>query len=200
MKYLYKLPLSVVNYYTLAFLLATVTSFVACSSEKGIYSKVPFNRVSFIKNDTFFQFYTKPVDDKILPAFSDDKFYAWYKSDSILVTRGGYSGKLLQGDYLELYPDKAIKQKGKYVNGLKDGKWQTWFQNGEKESVTTWDNGFRNGVFEIYSAEGKLQKSGNYKSGKEDGEVSEFLQEGKVHKVLFKQGQVVSDTIINQSR
>jgi antitoxin component YwqK of YwqJK toxin-antitoxin module len=171
-----------------------------CSNGKEIYSKVPFNRVTYIKNDTLFQFFTKPGDEKAKINISENKYYAWYKADSIVTTRGSYSGKLLHGDYEELYPSRALKQKGKYKDGLKVGKWETWFPNGEIETITNWNSGIKEGIFEIYNSEGKLQKSGNYKSGKENGEVSEFLPEGKIHKILYKQGEVVSDMVIDQVR
>ena len=170
----------------------------SCSSGKGIYDKVPFDRITLTKNDTLIQFYTKPVDDKAPSNIAEDRLYTWYRADSILVTRGSYSGKLLHGDYLELFPNRALKQKGKYSNGLKEGKWQSWFQNGERESVITWNNGVKVGKFELYNAEGKLQKNGNYKAGKEDGEFSDFQPNGKTHKITYKQGAIIRDTIINK--
>ncbi|MBS1509230.1 MAG: hypothetical protein JST86_00200 [Bacteroidetes bacterium] len=170
----------------------------ACTNQKGIYSKVPFNRVTLVKSDTLFQFYTKPVDVKMLSKISDSKYYTWFKADSIFETRGAYSGKLLDEDYLELYPNRALKQKGQYDYGLKTGKWETWYQNGERESVITWDKGLKDGKFEWYDASGKLLKSGNYKAGKEEGIFSDILPGGRTHQITYKQGAIISDTIFKK--
>lgn len=130
---------------------------MGCSSEKNLYDKVPFNRVTLIKNDTLIQFYTKPPDERMPENFPADKYYTWYRADSILVTKGSFNGKLLHGDYMELYPNKALKQKGKYKNGIKDGLWQSWYPNGERESMINWKNGSKDGKAEHYSIDGKIQ-------------------------------------------
>ncbi len=131
---------------------------IGCSSERSLYDKVPFNRITLIRNDTLIQFYTKPPDEKMPENFPENKYYTWYRADSILVTKGASGGKLLHGDYMELYPNKALKQKGKYKNGIKEGVWETWYQNGDRASVITWKNGLKNGKVEYYSTDGKIQR------------------------------------------
>src|SRR4051812_4990317 len=61
----------------------------------------------------------------------DDKYYHWYNSNDIKITRGGFSGKLLHGHYTEYYLNKNLKEKGQFKNGLKTGEWKSWYLNGE---------------------------------------------------------------------
>ena len=49
-----------------------------------------------------------------------DLFYAWYQANAIHSTQGGYSGKLLNGQYTEYYPNKNLKEQGAYKNGFKN--------------------------------------------------------------------------------
>lgn len=145
-----------------------------CSGEKDLYKQVPFNRITLIKNDTLIQFYTKPPADKLPSNFPEDKYYTWYSADSILVTKGSYSGKLLHGDYIELYPNRALKQKGKYLYGAKNGNWESWYQNGERESIIVWKNGVKDGIEKLYSRDGTIQQ------------------------MKYKQGEILSDSVINK--
>lgn len=167
-----------------------------CSSNKNYYSQVPFNRVTLIKNDTLIQFNTLPTHNKKTVNLSKEKSYSWFKADTILTTKGAYFGKLLDGDYIELYPNKALKVKGKFSKGLKDDKWQTWFINGEMESEYNWVNGNYNGEFKEFTNEGKLLKRGSYKNGKPVGEFSDSLLDGRIHKVIYNEGVIIADTII----
>ena len=42
---------------------------------------------------------------------------------TILVTQGGYNGRLLNGDFRVFYPNKNLKENGNYQFGLKEGTW-----------------------------------------------------------------------------
>jgi hypothetical protein len=67
--------------------------------------------------------------------------YYWYSADAIHATQGGYSGKLLNGPYIEYYPDKNLKQQGTFKKGLKEGIWKTWNTDGTLHSITKWKHG-----------------------------------------------------------
>ena len=135
------------------FLYASIET--GCSSENKIYGEVPFNRVTLIKNDTIIQFYTKSPEKSGPVVTQDNLYYTWYRADSIFITKGAFNGKLLDGSYLESFPNKALKQKGNYKDGLKDGIWETWFQNGERESLITWKKGIIFGKMVQYTIDGK---------------------------------------------
>ncbi len=61
-----------------------------------------------------------------------EKTYTWYMKNSIQVTQGNYSGKLLHGTYTKYYwKTNQLAEKGDYKYGLKEGAWQEWNNNGK---------------------------------------------------------------------
>lgn len=130
------------------------------------------NRVILQKSDTLFQFYTiKPTDNKPEPG---SNYYYWFKPDTILVTHSGFDGKLLHGDYTVFYPNKNLKEKGKFENGLKTGEWKSWFENGEVQSISHWRSGKQEGLFSEFDRLGKPIRTGRFKRGQLKGDLQEL--------------------------
>ena len=67
-------------------------------------------------------------------------------------SRKPYTGKVFS-----LYNDGTKQEEGKYRNGLKDGKWTSWYENGQKKREV------------IY----KDKKRFSYKTWNRDGSVME---------------------------
>jgi len=79
-----------------------------------------------------------------VPSFPSAKtllFYYWYSSNEIHITQGGFSGKLLNGQYTEYYPDKSLKEQGQFKKGLKNGLWKNWNNDGTLQATSNWKNG-----------------------------------------------------------
>jgi hypothetical protein len=68
-------------------------------------------------------------------------FYYWYSAGAVHQTQGGYSGKLLDGQYSEYYPDRNLKQQGNFKKGLKVGLWKNWADDGTLLSISRWKHG-----------------------------------------------------------
>ena len=77
------------------------------------------------------------------PSSKSALFYYWYGSNEIHVTQGGFSGKLLNGQYTEYYPNKNLKEQGQFKKGLKNGLWKAWNGDGLLLSTTKWNNGMQ---------------------------------------------------------
>lgn len=75
------------------------------------------------------------------PKTKADKFYYWYSNNAIHHSEGGFSGRLLDGQYLEFYPDNNLKVQGSFKKGLKCGSWKNWDDNGVLLEATKWRNG-----------------------------------------------------------
>jgi antitoxin component YwqK of YwqJK toxin-antitoxin module len=75
------------------------------------------------------------------PTAKANLFYYWYEANAIHSTQGGFSGKLLNGQYNEYYPNKNLKVQGGFKKGLKNGEWKSWNVDGTLTEVTTWKNG-----------------------------------------------------------
>lgn len=74
---------------------------------------------------------------------SKRKTYHWYKTQEIIKTQGGYSGQLLDGEFVAYYSNKQLKEKGKFNKGLKAGKWIKWNSDGSILSMELWWRGKR---------------------------------------------------------
>ena len=68
-------------------------------------------------------------------------YYFWYGANLIHFTQGGYSGKLLNGEYNEYYLNKNLKEQGFFKAGLKDGIWKSWNEDGSLAQQATWKKG-----------------------------------------------------------
>lgn len=97
---------------------------------------------------------------------NNELLYYWYKADRIRVTRGGYDGKPLHGEYKQFDGNQNLKEKGTFKKGLKSGTWKTWYPNGELKDVSNWKNGIRHGASTTYSIDHRLLQEQTYRKDK----------------------------------
>lgn len=91
------------------------------------------------------------------------------------------------GEYIELYKNGLPKMRGQKVNGVRQGKWQSWHPNGAKASEVSYVDGKENGKYIVYHDNGQIRHTGRYSMGE------------KVDKWKFysEEGELVLDTIFN---
>ncbi len=97
---------------------------------------------------------------------SGDCFYYWHHANKIMVTQGGYSGELLHGEYRTFYRSEQLKESGTFKQGLKNGKWTEWAENGYITKIVHWNRGIRHGETIDYDAKGEIKKITVYANGK----------------------------------
>ena len=124
------------------------------------------------------------------PALETGKLYYWTSSNAIHTTQGGFSGKLLNGNYAEYYLNKNLKVQGQFRGGLKDGVWKNWTENGTLTEIYRWDRGERCGKFEMFGDDGKLKQTGYYKNDLLHGEFKTYTSNGKAESVYYRYGKV----------
>ena len=146
------------------------------------------HRIIFEKKDTVFNFYV--IKQEAGKVISDDLTYSWYAQDTILQTRGGYDGFVLNGAYAVFYPNKNLKEEGNFVYGLKVGEWKIWYPDGKLKSVFTWKNGKRQGKFVIYDEKAVVIQSGSYKNDLMEGSILETTPDNKTEIKKYKKGQL----------
>lgn len=131
---------------------------------------------------------------ELLPAkygkADEDRFYAWVSGNQIVITQGGYSGKLLNGDYRDLYSNKNLKESGRYVNGLKEGLWKNWNENGILTDSYRWLKGVKQGKFYKYDSLGRIVEKGKYRNNKLVGK-HELIGEEAIKSTYYKKGEEV---------
>jgi len=112
-------------------------------------------------SDYSIKFYLANNDIKIKT--SNEVIYTYFQGDRIVRTQGEYDGRLLSGEYKELYTNKSLKQKGAYKKGVKVGEWKKWNEEGLLLEVSNWKEGKLNGSFLKYY-KGQLAKEFVYKN------------------------------------
>lgn len=80
------------------------------------------------------------------------------------------------------YSNHQKYMEGEYKNGKRDGKWISWFQNGNKWSVGYFTEGLDDGERTVYYEDGKKYFYGKYKDGKKIGIWKFWDEEGKLTK------------------
>lgn len=130
--------------------------------------------------------YVKPV--RILYTEADKQYY-WFSGHQISSTQGGYSGKLLNGNYQDYYTNKILKESGVFNGGLKNGIWKSWDVNGKLKEEYTWVLGRKNGRYLKYDSLGNVAEKGKYRNNLLHGN-QQIFQAGNTTTVYYKKGKV----------
>ena len=71
--------------------------------------------------------------------------------------------------FIEKHPNGRLKISGEIVDGQRDGKWISYFENGTKQSEHNYSKGKLHGNIAVFSIDGALLYQGFYLEGKEHG-------------------------------
>ena len=148
------------------------------SAQRKLLKQTSLNRVIINTPDS--TIYAMTSESKKLITASDTKWYYWCKSDKIRATKGGYDGRLLDGDYKQFFHNHNLALKGKFRKGLKTGIWKAWYINGELKETTKWHHGYKKGKFIQFDSTGLISKKGTYRSDKLKGKLYSYQANGKV--------------------
>lgn len=130
--------------------------------------------------------YVKPVKSFSLQS---DRSYFWFANHEIRSTQGGYSGKLLNGNYLEYDHDKKPVESGELDKGLKSGVWRKWDGAGRLLNDYQWHEGRKNGVYHLFDSVGRVSETGKYRNDLLHGKQLTFAADS-TKKVFYKNGQL----------
>ncbi|PRD46266.1 toxin-antitoxin system YwqK family antitoxin [Sphingobacterium haloxyli] len=102
------------------------------------------------------------------------RLYHWYQSQRVQRTQGGYTGKLLHGNYNRYAANKQLLLQGTYKKGLANGVWKEWRPNHRLVKEERWRKGLQDGNARHYDEQGNLLLRGKMKAGKWHGKVWAF--------------------------
>lgn len=132
------------------------------------------------------------ITDKTPRHLKDKSFYYWYTSNQLSSTQGGYSGKLLDGNFKSFYAHKNIKEQGEFKKGLKSGTWKSWYSDGVLQQKVEWSSGLKKGAFQEFDAKGRLLREGYYKANELHGKVAVYHRKDSVDYFNYKKGKLVN--------
>lgn len=148
-----------------------------------------FQKIRITQADRTLLAEIKPINT--MPKAKPGLWYSWYAANQINTTQGGFSGKLLNGDYKEWYLNKNLKEQGQFERGLKSGVWKTWREDGTLSAMYTWKNGQHHGLFVVYNEKGLPQSQGNYQYDLLHGKIKNFITADSTETTRYKNGKVV---------
>lgn len=145
------------------------------------------HRISFADHVLVFQLQASDEQPNTIDA---KKKYHWYSNNQIKITQGGYSGKLLHGNYSEFYFNNNLKEQGQFAMGLKVGEWKNWSIQGTLVEKTNFKEGVLEGDFYRYNGLGELSESGYYKNGNLHGKLTKYFAKDSVSITKYKNGVI----------
>jgi antitoxin component YwqK of YwqJK toxin-antitoxin module len=90
--------------------------------------------------------------------------------------------KIETGVFIEKYSNGNIKIKGNLVKNIRQGVWESFYENGVKWSESKYLNGERNGISKALYSNGNIKIYGSYRKGKKVGVWFFYLENGKFEK------------------
>jgi hypothetical protein len=102
------------------------------------------------------------------------------------------------------YPDSGFTNKAEAknltVNGLKEGKWVEYYENGKIETESSYKNGLRNGVRKFYNESGILLHETPFLDDTINGIEKEYYDSGKIkNEIQYTNGLKVSTKYYNEN-
>ena len=91
--------------------------------------------------------------------------YHWFRAQQLQVTRGGASGRLLDGPYQAYFPNGQLREAGSYEKGTREREWRAWSSTGELTATVEWKAGRLHGDSIAYVKEIIVRES-VYRKGK----------------------------------
>ncbi|MFP9100761.1 toxin-antitoxin system YwqK family antitoxin [Flavobacterium sp. RHBU_24] len=134
-----------------------------------------FSDTSLIKriSDVHFRYEFYTTTKKVNPKKGRD--YYWFKGGAIHNSEYGTAGELLQDDFNKYYHSNQLAESGKFKNGLKEGLWKNWYEDGTLQSETYWDGGLKDGDYYLYDPAGVLVEKGSYNNNAKNGRWINYI-------------------------
>lgn len=121
-------------------------------------------------------------------------WYYWYLNNAVHFSEGGYSGKLLNGEYKSYYKNMNLRSSGNFRYGLMHDEWKTWYSNGFLKSSEQWKNGIKHGTCAYFSVNGEIRTIEKYQRGILEGKRKVYSNDSLIEIRYFKNGKEVLKT------
>lgn len=98
---------------------------------------------------------------------------------------------------IEKFKNGGIKRKTKFLYGIKNGAYETFYYNGNKKIVGTYLNDKKHGSWTWYYESGKIEATATYNNGTVDGEILNYYENGVLDSKSITKNGLTSDTYIS---
>jgi len=170
-------------------LFASLFFIMGCLPSQQMMPALPNSQVDLKEGDVIYQIQLLPDPSKV--KLNEQTTYYWFAQGKIQRSVGNFNGKLLDGNFIATHIDGELLEKGFYKEGVKDGKWQQWYQSGQTKKIYTWDKGALDGDFIAIDSLGSIIKKGTYKSGELDGTIYQLNSSNQLDTLKYKKGKLL---------
>jgi len=105
-----------------------------------------------------------------------DGLYAEYSVNGEVIAQGQYSDGEKNGEWK--YKSTDFTEEGKYIIGLKDGVWKSYYSSGKLKFKGNYVQGNPDGSQLFYYEDGKIKEEQNYQNGIREKTWKKFNEEG----------------------
>lgn len=91
--------------------------------------------------------------------------------------------------------ERYVVLSGNFENGLRQGRWTSYYEDGEVKTIATYENGVLQGEYKSFSHKGDVDQSGSFVNNKKEGV---WHVDGGRRVVTFKDDQIVSDVKLSK--
>lgn len=118
----------------------------------------------------------------------------WYFStDKLVIAKENYKNGKLEGISYKFFPTEvgqnpAILEETNYINGVAQGAWTRYFQDGKTQVKGKYKDGLQTGECTWFSPSGKTEVVGYFKEGEKNGWWRFYDTEGNETKKFFVNG------------
>jgi len=142
-------------------------------------------KVSLFRGDT--SIVAGILSDARIDKVEPEVYYYWYGHENINANQGGYSGHLLDGEYLEYGPSGKLLLKGTYDKGMRTGQWIYWYKAGAIRETREYEDGLLEGRTIRYSPDGKIIYSAEYRHHILHGEMTTVMND-TLYMIKYRKG------------
>ena len=84
------------------------------------------------------------------------------------------------GPYRAFFPDGSLREEGLFSNGLREGKWNSWFPNRSIRSHRNYHQGKLHGLQQVYYSSGQLWLEYGMANGEYEGPHKTWYEDGEL--------------------
>ena len=111
--------------------------------------------------------------------------YSYYKNGNLFYSCSllNDSQILFHGEFNSFYSTGEIKEKGNYINNIKDGSWHSYYKSGNVLSKINYVEG--HGIYSKYYDSGEILEDGYYQNNKKEGTLTSYFKNGNKQQVVY---------------
>lgn len=162
---------------------------ISCNQELKEIVYDPRSSAEINVNDTLIRLTYLPSNLMIKQKIDINTYYHWFSKDQIFISKGNYSGNVLDGVYEENFPEGQLKAKGYFNLGLKDKQWVYYYQNGKIKRIEQWKKGLIERDVLYYDKNQYLARRTHYLKGLKHGLDIFYHMDSVVSKTRYVKGR-----------